>query len=92
MEMEARCGICRTSGSSGDRRADRLATWPTRWRLIKRNLHGRAALLGFAGSPWTLANFMLEGGSAKQFVKAREFLSATATPTNCWPGNYGRGH
>ena len=27
---------------------------------------GRTALLGFAGSPWTLANFMLEGGSARQ--------------------------
>jgi uroporphyrinogen decarboxylase len=38
--------------------------------LIKRELNGRTALLGFAGSPWTLANFMLEGGSAKRYVKA----------------------
>ncbi len=38
--------------------------------LIKRELGGRTALLGFAGSPWTLANFMLEGGSAKHYVKA----------------------
>src|SRR5690348_338614 len=30
--------------------------------LIKTALGGRTALLGFAGSPWTLANFMLEGG------------------------------
>ena len=29
------------------------------------------ALLGFAGSPWTLANFMLEGGSAREFTKAK---------------------
>jgi uroporphyrinogen decarboxylase len=42
--------------------------------LVKRNLDGRAALLGFAGSPWTLANFMLEGGSAKKFVKARQLF------------------
>jgi uroporphyrinogen decarboxylase len=38
--------------------------------LIKRELGGSTALLGFAGSPWTLANFMLEGGSAKRYVKA----------------------
>src|SRR5215813_6431555 len=31
-------------------------------RLIRPALKGQAALLGFAGSPWTLANFMLEGG------------------------------
>jgi uroporphyrinogen decarboxylase len=43
-------------------------------KLVKRNLRGRAALLGFAGSPWTLANFMLEGGSAKQFLKARQLF------------------
>jgi uroporphyrinogen decarboxylase len=42
--------------------------------LIKPNLHGRTALLGFAGSPWTLANFMLEGGSSKKFVTARELF------------------
>jgi uroporphyrinogen decarboxylase len=34
-------------------------------RQIKPELEGRTALIGFAGSPWTLANFMLEGGSAK---------------------------
>ncbi|MEW6302880.1 MAG: uroporphyrinogen decarboxylase [Verrucomicrobiota bacterium] len=39
--------------------------------LIKRELAGRTALIGFAGSPWTLANFMLEGGSAKEYTRAR---------------------
>jgi len=43
-------------------------------KLIKPNLHNRTALLGFAGSPWTLANFMLEGGSAKRFGKARDLF------------------
>ena len=33
-------------------------------RLTKSELGQGTALLGFAGSPWTLANFMLEGGSA----------------------------
>ena len=43
-------------------------------KLIKKNLGHRTGLLGFAGSPWTLANFMLEGGSAKQHVKALELF------------------
>jgi len=39
-------------------------------KLIKAELRGRAALLGFAGSPWTLANFMLDGGSATPHARA----------------------
>jgi uroporphyrinogen decarboxylase len=31
--------------------------------LLKRELKGQTALLGFAGSPWTLANYMINGGS-----------------------------
>jgi uroporphyrinogen decarboxylase len=40
-------------------------------KLIRTQLGGRTALLGFAGSPWTLANFMVEGGSAKEFSGAK---------------------
>ena len=43
-------------------------------KLIKRSLGNETALLGFAGSPWTLANFMLEGGSAREFTKAKALL------------------
>ena len=39
--------------------------------LIKSALGGRTALIGFAGSPWTLANFMLEGGGVKEYTKAK---------------------
>ncbi len=39
--------------------------------LIKSALSGRTALIGFAGSPWTLANFMIEGGGVKEYTKAR---------------------
>ena len=42
--------------------------------LIKDALGNRTALLGFAGSPWTLANFMLEGGSARKHTKAYELF------------------
>jgi len=39
--------------------------------FIKNALSNRTALLGFCGSPWTLANFMLEGGSAREYTKAK---------------------
>jgi len=39
--------------------------------LIKAALGGRTALIGFAGSPWTLANFMIEGGGVKEYTKAK---------------------
>jgi uroporphyrinogen decarboxylase len=42
--------------------------------LIQTELGDRTALLGFAGSPWTLANFMLEGGSARQYTKAKDLF------------------
>jgi uroporphyrinogen decarboxylase len=43
-------------------------------RLIKPQLPIGIALLGFAGSPWTLANFMLDGGSSKNHVLALQLL------------------
>lgn len=39
--------------------------------LIRAGLGDATALLGFVGSPWTLANFMTEGGSAKEFQRAK---------------------
>ncbi len=39
--------------------------------LIKSALGGKTALIGFAGSPWTLANFMVEGGGVKQYSRAK---------------------
>src|SRR5258708_3529833 len=42
--------------------AERLQYMGQALRLIKSTLGNRTALLGFAGSPWTLANFMIEGG------------------------------
>jgi uroporphyrinogen decarboxylase len=47
---------------------------PQALRLLKKSLGEKTALIGFAGSPWTLANFMLEGGSAKKFTRAQNLF------------------
>jgi uroporphyrinogen decarboxylase len=39
-------------------------------RLVRGELGSRTALLGFAGSPWTLATFMMEGASVPQYSRA----------------------
>lgn len=45
-------------------------------RLIRRELDGRVPLIGFAGSPWTLATYMVEGGSSKEFARIKGMLYA----------------
>jgi len=42
--------------------------------LIRRELDGRAPLIGFAGSPWTVATYMIEGGASRDFPKSKALL------------------
>jgi len=39
--------------------------------LVRSQLGDGTALLGFAGSPWTLANFMMEGAGVKEYTRAK---------------------
>jgi uroporphyrinogen decarboxylase len=36
-------------------------------RLVRRELHGKVPVLGFGGTPWTLAAYLVEGGGSKHF-------------------------
>lgn len=53
---------------------EKLAYVAQALELIKAELGGSKMLLGFGGSPWTLATYMLEGGSSKDFAKVKSLF------------------
>ncbi len=43
-------------------------------RMVRRELEGRAPLIGFSGAPFTLASYVLEGGGSKNFVATKTLM------------------
>jgi uroporphyrinogen decarboxylase len=43
-------------------------------RLTKKSLNGRVPLIGFAGAPWTIFSYMVEGKGSKTFSEAKKLL------------------
>lgn len=60
--------------SSGHAAAERLGYVYEAIEETKKGLAGRVPLIGFAGAPWTLMSYMIEGQGSKTFSKAKAFL------------------
>jgi uroporphyrinogen decarboxylase len=44
-------------------------------RTIRRELDGQVPLIGFAGSPWTVGTYMVEGGSSREFSRIKSLAA-----------------
>jgi uroporphyrinogen decarboxylase len=53
---------------------DRLGYVTEAIRITKKDLAGRVPLIGFAGAPWTIFCYMVEGSGSKTFSEARKIL------------------
>ena len=43
-------------------------------RIVRREINDRVALIGFAGAPFTLASYIIEGGSSRNFLKTKRLM------------------
>jgi uroporphyrinogen decarboxylase len=59
-------------------------------RLARRELDGRVPLIGFAGAPWTLMSYMVEGQGSKSFTHAKRLLVQEPTRAHALLGRLAR--
>ena len=43
-------------------------------RLVRRELDGKTPLIGFAGAPFTLASYLIEGGGSRHYIKTKRLM------------------
>lgn len=60
--------------ASADAVPERLRYVSETLTLLKKEFAGSRALLGFGGSPWTLATYMVEGGSSDEFERVKQLF------------------
>src|SRR5919107_102976 len=61
-------------------------------RMLRRDLGGRAALIGFAGAPYTVASYLIEGRPSKEHARAKALLYGVQVVQlfDSWMGDLGR--
>jgi uroporphyrinogen decarboxylase len=69
--IETKNDIDRLDASAIEERLDYVAQT---LRLLRKTLGDETALIGFGGSPWTLATYMVEGGSSKDYSRAKRLF------------------
>lgn len=60
---------------SAEHVCERLQYVPAALKILRAELGNQTALIGFSGSPWTLATFMLEGGSVETYTRAKALFA-----------------
>src|SRR3974377_1894273 len=58
-------------------------------RVWRRDLDGKTPLLGFAGAPFTLASYVIEGGSSRNYLRAKRLMYSDARTWHLLMGKLG---
>jgi len=61
---------------SAERVSEKLNYVSAALKILRKELGEQTALIGFSGSPWTLATFMMEGGSAEKYTLAKALFAS----------------